>query len=267
MNDYLKIKTTFFSLLTALSSAGCSIGTEVGNGVKPSPDPRDDKDKMSSPDESNNDTTTSDNGGKPTTTYEDSAKDNNRSSEKSNSPQSSSTPMPGAGNPLEVSPERLVNLVMNQCASPWSESYVPAVVSFVGGTSSAPAVFKWTFQSDTVSGISRLQWLAPGTSTHFTRKNSGGKTAYSIEIRDQASVTSPLSPLGANVTCSEVLVAPSDLPGSPSGSVEQVSANLSTEGLSAKIQWYTTQSGNSKSLKLIRITIGQSNIIYDFKPE
>jgi len=174
------------------------------------------------------------------------------------------TPLPsnGGSNPTDAS--HVQNLLMNKCASPWSELYVPSIINFAGGVSTSPLSFKWTLRADPTSSTNKIDWLAPGVGSYLIRKNNSGNTSFSVEITDQAQGASTI---GANVLCSQIQVSTGEFLGTQQGPLEEVSANLSLNSSLATIKWYTAKNGNEKSLKLIRILMIPSNVIYDFKPQ
>lgn len=254
------LTTCLFALgtLSQLFLVGCSIGTEVGNGVKPSPHPSPNPTEGTAPkddSEKNQENQGAPESAQNTAAGAEGAQDSDKKS-RSTSSKSPSKPMGTS----EAALEGIKWFILNTCASPFSQIYFPrsGIFQLVNGSAGQ---IKWTYKSDLSSNTTTIEWGDPINSTYMITKKQANNADFSINI----SATS-VTPVGPQVTCTQVQIRSGELLGPDHGIVEEVSAALSQGDQKASIRWYTTNSGANKVLKMIRVQDTTSNIIYDFKP-
>jgi len=269
MNRTSKALTIAVTLMEGSILGGCSLGTEVGNGLKPSPRPApsaespgpDNRDELKNPETVQGEAGKSKRDGKSNDTNTVA----NSAGSPSNSPESTRTTSQPAQSQKQAQ-EWVKTLVMNPCVSPWSVGLLSPVSEFEEVPSAMGLGLRWNLRAGAAPGTLVIEWIQPPGGRYTVQKALQGKTAYSIEIRDAANPSIP-STLGADVACSDVRVTSGEFLGASAGPLEEVAANLLLQGKAARIQWYTAPSGTGRTLRLLRITDQSSMVSYDFKPK
>lgn len=226
------------SLFLIAPLAACSIGTEVGNGVRPRRDEPGRNSGGPSP-KSNPEIA----GDIDTATPAGESMNKNKDTS-SGSPMGGSLPTSSPAVPISTE-TWLWRVVTATCASPWAET-LRSPVSLRGRVGGSPVALEATLGAE-----GWLLRLTPGTRTATLRSNSAD-SPFAVTMTSSEPVTSPPQCSSVNTTTT------STSNGVP---LAEHTATVSWDGRSYRLKWTLAGSGNPRSLESIEVTSPAGEVI------
>lgn len=270
----LSLKKNFFVALIAFLSlglAGCSIGTEVGNGVKPKPAPE--PQKTNDKGDEVEDTETSESQNPVAESSKEPAANQNQENTESTAGNgqeagktktTSEAPLPDSlPSPLPTT-DVVLRLLLNTCASPWAERDVQKPI-FLATGATVPGLqqVKIAVIAGGTANQSIFEWGQPATSLYGVDLSTVNEPLR-ISVKNIKTGQPAFSDLP--VTCGQVTKQNGQLLGAAMGSLQSTTAELVLQGKTHTLIFYLKESAPFRQLVMIRIILANESLPLDFKP-